>query len=283
MAGSFGNTEALAVSLTPEGFGFRPPPTLPGFIEFGAATFRAGASEAERPRREAVLLGSLVYRPNVFRRNEIAWIAACAWRSAAKADDLAALKRAKREIDPQLIGDASELTATLIRQLRGEPATDAITCVPCGHSRRPDCFGKRLAQGVAGLLGLPFLQVFADRSCEGVSHPKEFKKLPPLHQIADPLPSMIIIDDLAVSGWHIEESMLAFAGLASQRRRWRGSRGRSHEGWDRREPEAHRSRGGRGLRCGTRRGDGRDHRRRKRPGSVGRGSGAVSRACRRGA
>jgi hypothetical protein len=212
MADCSGNTEALAARKAPEGFGFRPPPKLSGFIDFGAATFRAGASEAERPRREAVLLGSLVYRPNVFRRNEIAWIAACAWRNAAKADDLTSLKRAKREIDQMLIGEASEVIAALIRQLRGEPAADAITCIPCGHSRRPDCFGKRLAQGVARVLDLPFLQVFADRFCEGVSHPKEFRKLPPLEQIAEPLPSMLVVDDLSVSGWHVEESLLALRG-----------------------------------------------------------------------
>jgi hypothetical protein len=213
MAGHYGNTEALAVSLTPGGFGSRPPLRLPGFVEFGEAVFRAGASESERPRHEAGLLGSLVYRPTVFRRNDVGWVAACAWRSLAKADDLTALKRAKREIDQRLIGQASELTATLIRQLRGKPAADAITCVPCGHSRRPDCFGKRLAQDVAELLGLPCVQVFADRFSEGVSHPKEFKKLPPLHRIADPLPSMIVVDDLSVSGWHVEESLLALRRL----------------------------------------------------------------------
>ena len=213
MADCSGNSEALAARKAPEGFGFRPPPKLSGFIDFGAATFRAGATEAERPRREAGLLGSVVYRPTIFRRNEIAWVAACAWRSAAKADDLTSLKRAKREIDQMLIGEASEVTAALIRQLRGEPAADAITCIPCGHSRRPDCFGKRLAQGVAEVLGLPFLQVFADRFCSGVSHPKEFVKLPPLQQIADFLPSMLVVDDLSVSGWHVEEMLLALRRL----------------------------------------------------------------------
>jgi hypothetical protein len=91
--------------------------------------------------------------------------------------------------------------------------SDAITCVPCGHSRRPDCFGKRLAQGVAELLGLPFVQVFADRFCTGVSHPKEYSKLPPPEQIADPVPSMLLIDDLATSGWHVEEALTALRKL----------------------------------------------------------------------
>jgi hypothetical protein len=33
MAGYSGNTEVLAVQLAPEGFGFRLPPKLSGFIE----------------------------------------------------------------------------------------------------------------------------------------------------------------------------------------------------------------------------------------------------------
>jgi hypothetical protein len=186
---------------------------MPEFVEFGQATFRAGATEAGRLREEAGLFGSLVYRPAVFRRNDVGWIAACAWRATARADDLAALKRAKREIDQRLIGEAGNLMAALIRQLCGNWPADAITCVPCGHSRRHDCFGKRLAQSVAAALGLPFLQVFSDRFCSGVSHPKEYAKLPPLEPIADPLPSMIVIDDLAVSGWHLEEALLALRRL----------------------------------------------------------------------
>ena len=185
------------------------------FVEFGQATFRAVASEAERPREEAGLLGSLVYRPTVFRRNHVGWIAACAWRTRAKADDIVALKRAKRELDPGLIDNIAESVAALVLQLHGCRAADAITTVPCGHSRRPDCFGKRLAQAVGRSLGVQFLQVFADRPCSGVSHPKEFRKLPPLRQIADPVSSMILIDDLATSGWHIEESLTALRCLGA--------------------------------------------------------------------
>jgi hypothetical protein len=215
MAGNFGNAEAPGRPVAPGGFNPRPSPQLAGFVEFAEATFRAGATETERPRHEVGLVGSLVYRPMIFRRNDVGWIAACAWRAAAKVDDIAALKRAKRELDRRLIDGAAELVAALVQQLRGDRAADTITGVPCGHSRRPDCFGKRLAQGVAELLGLPFVQVFADRFCEGVSHPKEFRKLPPLHQIADPFPSIIVVDDLAVSGWHVEESLLALRRLGA--------------------------------------------------------------------
>ena len=188
---------------------------MSAFVDFSEASFRAGANEARRQREEADLLGSVVFRPMVFRRNDVGWIAACAWRSAAKADDIAALKRAKRELDPVLIGNVADTVATLIRQLHGGRSADAISTVPCGHSRRPDCFGKQLAQAVGTSLGLSFLQVFADRPCSGVSHPKEFRKLPPLQQIADPVSSMILIDDLATSGWHVEEALTALRSLGA--------------------------------------------------------------------
>jgi hypothetical protein len=188
---------------------------MPPFVEFSRATFRAGATEAERLREGAGLLGSLVYRPTLFRRNDVLWIAACSWRAEAKADDIAALKRAKREFAPVLIGNVADSVATLIRQLYGSRPANATTTVPCGHSRRPDCFGKRLAQAVGKSLGLPFLQVFADRPCCGVSHPQEFRKLPPLQQIAYPVSSMILIDDLSTSGWHVEESLTALRRLGA--------------------------------------------------------------------
>jgi hypothetical protein len=185
------------------------------FYRVREATFRAGASEPEKPRHEAGLLGSLVYRPLVFRRNDVGWVAACAWRAGAKAEDLAALKRAKRDLDRRLIGGTAELVAGLVRQLRGDRAADAITSVPCGHSRRPDCLGKQIAHAVAEALGLPFLQVFADRPCSGVSHPKEFAKLPALERIANPCSSMILIDDLATSEWHVEESLTGLRSLGA--------------------------------------------------------------------
>ena len=75
VGGYSGNADALGRPLAPEGRIFRPPPKLPGFVEFGEAAFRAGAPErGERPRHEAGFLGSLVYRPVVFKRNQIGWI-----------------------------------------------------------------------------------------------------------------------------------------------------------------------------------------------------------------
>jgi hypothetical protein len=83
MAGNFGNAESLGRPVAPGSFYLRPP-RLADFVEFAEANFRAGPTETERPRHEAALLGSLVYRPMIFRRNDVGWIAACAWRAAPR-------------------------------------------------------------------------------------------------------------------------------------------------------------------------------------------------------
>jgi hypothetical protein len=62
------------------------------------------------------------------------------------------LKRAKRELDRRLIDGAASMVAGLVRQLQGNRSAAAVTSVPCGHSRRPDCLGKRIAQAVAETL-----------------------------------------------------------------------------------------------------------------------------------
>lgn len=192
------------------------------FVDFAEAIFRTAADEAKRKCSRSPVSAALVYRPALFRRNEIRWIAAYAWRSSQRARGLAALKQAKAALDPSLIDEAATSIAGLIREIFGDKPVDAITGIPCGHSRRADCFGKQLARSVAKVIGLPFLQIFADRPCPGSSHPKQSMTLPPLQQIADPPRSMIIIDDVATSGWHLEESVLALrrSGVAASSLVW---------------------------------------------------------------
>ena len=42
---------------------------------------------------------------------------------------------------------------------------------------------------------------------KGVSHPKEFQNLPPLRWRVRPTGPVLLIDDVATSGWHIEEAL----------------------------------------------------------------------------
>jgi hypothetical protein len=157
-------------------------------------------------------LGGIVWRPAVYGRGAVRWLSACAWRADTRRHDLEDFKAAKRMLDEDALAAAAERLVWLLEPLIGAGFADGVTSVPCGHSRRHDCFGRRLAEHVARRLALPFVQVHADRFCPGVSHPKEFRFLPPLARIADPPMELrgarvLLIDDIATSGWHLEESL----------------------------------------------------------------------------
>jgi hypothetical protein len=153
----------------------------------------------------------------LFRRNDVAWLSARSWRAETRMRDISVFRQAKLKCDPELIVRVGELLAGLIRQVRGRQCADAVTSVPCGHSCRHDCFGKQLAQAVAKSLDLPFVQVFADRFCSGVSHPKEYRKLGPLEQISTAPASLLLV--CGTSGVRPRRS------LGSQER-YRGHEGR---------------------------------------------------------
>jgi hypothetical protein len=145
-------------------------------VEFGEGAFRVVKRHSAGANPTSQILDYIVNRPAIYRRNSIRWISACAWRSRGEEPGLAELKKAKSE-----------------------------------------CFGKRLARQVADLLDLPFVQVFANRPCHGASHPKTRASLPPLQQlIVIPPPSVIIVDDVATSGWHLEEAMVRLRSLGTK-------------------------------------------------------------------
>jgi hypothetical protein len=167
-------------------------------------------------------IGSLVARRAIYSRNGVAWASARAWRHGSKAGDVQALKAAKRNVDQAVIDGAATELAALARLLFGPLQGWAVSTVAVGHSRRPDSFAVRLAQAAAAALVLPFEKMFADRFVEGVSHPKEFSKLPPLSRLVAPAIPVLLVDDVATSGWHIEEAVsnLRSCGVACFAMSW---------------------------------------------------------------
>jgi hypothetical protein len=175
----------------------------------GLESFGFGAPEepATPPDEPSSPLGGLVYRPALYRRNAVSRVAVRSWRARARDADVMQLKRCKAAVDSAVIAAAAGEIARVLLRLFGCLAGWAVTSVACGHSRRPDCFGKRLGAAVTAELGLGFVEIFKDRFVAGVSHPKEFKKLPALKWQNMPATPVLIIDDLATSGWHIEEAL----------------------------------------------------------------------------
>jgi hypothetical protein len=156
----------------------------------------------------------LTAKRSIYSRNDVAWISAKSWRAESKRADLAAFKGAKAVIDQAVLATAAGEVSALVRRMFGPLAGWTVSTVAVGHSRRPDSFAVRLAQSVAADLGLRFDKVFADRFVTGSSHPKEFSRLPPLQLLRSHLVCpILLVDDVATSGWHMEEALLALRAL----------------------------------------------------------------------
>ncbi|WP_439618321.1 hypothetical protein [Shinella sp.] len=170
-------------------------------------TMPAETVEVEPGVPVASPLGSLVSRRSIYTRNGIAWLSVRAWSSRARKEDVAALRSAKRSVDQVVIDGAAAEIADFAGMLIGRPVDWMVSTVAVGHSRRPDSFAVRMAEAVAGRLDVPFSKLFADRFVDGVSHPKEFSKLPQLNMLVQPTQPVILVDDVATSGWHLEEAL----------------------------------------------------------------------------
>lgn len=167
---------------------------------------------------EDQIIGSTVSRWALFKRNGVVWASARSWRASTKAADLAELKRQKFLPLPPFVPRAARECAELARHLLGGSVAGSVTSVPCGHSRRADCAGQQLAQATSIELGIEYRARFADRFVSGSSHPKEFKVLEPAYIVDNtPSPLVLVVDDVATSGWHLEDALGALreAGFCS--------------------------------------------------------------------
>lgn len=172
-----------------------------------AQTCATTSTKPDQSAPKSPIVG-LVWRPAVHSRGEAAWISARSWRAIGRADQLKAFKLAKLSLDAEVIAAAATDLADLVKAIVGKPGM--VTCVPCGHSRRPDCFGFRLANKVATLIGSPFVEAWAFRPVSGSSHPKQFRHLPPLvpqDAIAIDRQCLLVVDDLVTSGYHMAEAL----------------------------------------------------------------------------
>lgn len=124
-----------------------------------------------------------------------------------KRRDIRALKLAKETVDPAIIAGAAAEVANLVKLFLGGAPGFSVSTVSVGHFRRPDSFAVRMAAAAAAELDQPFVKIFADRFVKGVSHPKELKKLRPLERLVLPATPVLLVDDVATSGWHLEEAM----------------------------------------------------------------------------
>lgn len=130
-----------------------------------------------------------------------------AWRSDAKRQAIAQIKAAKAALDPALVEIMATEIAGAVEKMFWPQGNMTIVPVAPGHSQKYEAnLAAMVASAVAVKLECPVVWAFEARPVKGVSHPKEFKNLPPLQWMNRPTGPILLLDDIATSGWHLEEA-----------------------------------------------------------------------------
>ncbi len=163
--------------------------------------------EPPKDPSQLFLLDTLVKRRAIRQRKTTNYLALRSWRQSIRDYQIKALKALKQNIPPELPKAIAKEVAEEVDALFGRSGFKAIVPMPCGHSRGSHCLSLEIARALGVEMGLPVVQAFLHQPTKGSSHPKKNTRRPPLalaRVISEPV---LLVDDVATSGAHIEEAV----------------------------------------------------------------------------
>jgi PAS domain-containing protein len=168
---------------------------------------KKGKSPTRQEPSLLFLLNTLVQRRKIHERNSTSYLSLLSWRQSIRAYQIEALKALKQNIPPELPLAIAEAMNHEIHSLIGAGAFRAVVPMPCGHSPAGACLSLEVARALGVALGLPVISALALSPQKGGSHPKTNAKRPAMTLIEQAPGPVILVDDVATSGAHIEEAV----------------------------------------------------------------------------
>lgn len=157
----------------------------------------------------AFLHETLVPRRAIRARNGVHFLTLRSWRAPVRNWQIKALKALKGGSTDvvQAVADAIavEIVTEVEAMFGGLPGA-VVAPMPCGHSKGA-CLSVELGRAVGMRLGLPLVRPFRLEARKGSSHPKENARRAPLTLLEAPRQPVIVVDDVATSGAHLEEAV----------------------------------------------------------------------------
>lgn len=162
------------------------------------------------------LLETLISAQRLYRRADTNYIGLRKWRTAIKPHQIAALRALKADSSDVFVAKVAAEMAGAIRSVYGTVESCVVVPVPCGSSG-PNCLACRLANAVAAHLGIEMVQAFAPIAVpSGNSHPRRNIRRPAMKLLLAVNKPVILIDDVATSGSHIDEAATLLRASAPQ-------------------------------------------------------------------
>lgn len=152
------------------------------------------------------LTRTLISRRQVNHRKNVAYLTVKTWRKPIKDAQISAMRALKEFGSEDLPIRAADDIKTELEGLLGTLDFDFVTYIPCMHSKGDSCLSISIGQEISSLTGIPFKRCFKRERRAGSSHPANNPRLPPF-RLAEPVRGKILlVDDVATSGTHIEKA-----------------------------------------------------------------------------
>jgi predicted amidophosphoribosyltransferase len=149
---------------------------------------------------------TLITGHRLLRRKDTSYLALRRWRSSIKPHQILALRALKADLPSGFVDRVAEEMAQAVRAVYGTVDACVVVPVPCGHSG-PGCLSVQLAHAVAARLGIATQEAFAAiEGASGSSHPRKNAKRPSMQLVERVERPVILVDDVASSGSHIDEA-----------------------------------------------------------------------------
>lgn len=172
-----------------------------------SAPFLSLATAPESPEVVAdFLFETLTIRKRLLQRKNHNYLALRTWRSAIKDHQIAALKALKRNPSSTFVERIAIEMRAAVEAVHGNLEDSMVVPVPCGHSG-PGCLSELIAAKLAEMIGIPLVAAFEPIQVHGNSHPRTNPKRPKMQLREVPEGRIILVDDVATSGAHLEEAM----------------------------------------------------------------------------
>lgn len=161
---------------------------------------------------ERFLLDTLLRKHRLLRRSNQLYYGNRTWAKAIKHHQIAAVKAIKRGISSEIVEAAADDLAHQARMI-GVNMYKYVSPMACGSSG-PGCLAERIAEATAAKLGLEYAVAFDPLPVTGSSHPAKSARLPPFRLRRSFDGPVVLIDDVATTGAHIEKASIALKAVA---------------------------------------------------------------------
>ena len=155
----------------------------------------------------ALLFETLVSRPTLLHRNSVPYVAIRRWRCSVKPFQIDALRILKQNPPPRFVSAIVDDILAALDPMIGSALYRYIVPVPCSRSAPNACLSTLLAEKLASRLQLITVHALSVAPAEGSSHPKANVTRAPMRLLEPVNGPVMVVDDVATSGAHIEEAV----------------------------------------------------------------------------